>query len=346
MKSARILSSIGLIALAGCNEFDPRLYEQVELAASARASSDSCVEATVPLITSSPDVAQVDLASMDDSWQVANCAQGRAAGNDGFFAVDMEQGQKFHFHVNALDLIDPVLYVVDSCDERVCQPLNSASSCASDKEHLSFLAPRTGRYFVGVDSTDPGGGRVELLAISPVCGDLEKQHSESCDDGNLEGGDGCDERCRLEIPRSQSLAQEPNDDLPGANVLNIGALPTAFSVRGVLEGPCDPEVFTFTVPSAAHATVRLLNAAGTPCAGLHPELAVDLQLLEGLVSVAQGQPSPDNECPSLPAHPLQPATDSAQPAWLSTTYHVRIAAHGPADVPALEYVLEIDIAAP
>jgi cysteine-rich repeat protein len=343
MKSVRIRTSIALIALAGCNEFDPRLYEQVELAATASASSDTCVEATVPLIASSPDARQIDLAPMDDSWQVANCAEGRAAGNDGFFAVDMEQGQKFHFHVTALDLIDPVLYVVDTCDERVCQPLNSASSCANDKEHLSFLAPRAGRYFVGVDSAEPGGGRVELLAISPVCGDGEKQHSEACDDGNVVGGDGCDARCRLELSGTQALAQEPNDDVPGANVFAVAAVPAALGVRGVLESPCDPEVFTFTVPSAAQVTVRMLNAAGNTCTALHPEQRVELHLLQGLTSVAQGQPMAGNACPSLGPHPLQATSEEAQPAWLSTTYHVRLATHGPADAPPLEYVLAIDI---
>jgi cysteine-rich repeat protein len=344
MMRALVPCSLALLSLSGCNEFDPQLYRQVELAAAA--SSDNCIEADVPLVSSSPEFVQLDLAEMGDSWQVANCAEDRAAGNDGFFAVDMEQGQKFHFHVNALDAIDPVLYVVDSCDERVCQPLQSASSCPGDKEHLSFLAPRAGRYFVGVDSVDPGGGRIELLALSPVCGDGDRQHSEACDDGNLDGGDGCDERCRIEIAASHELAQEPNDDLPGANVLAVDALPASLRVRGVIEGPCDPEMFTFTVPRPAHATVRVLDRDGNACAGLDPERRIDLQLLQGQTSVVQGQASADNECPSVPAHPLEAASARAQPAWLGSSYHVRLAIRGPTDTAPFEYLLEIDISEP
>lgn len=341
MSRARAVVWLLAFALHGCDEFDPALYERVEL--SAHQGSDDCREDEVPTLESSADFTRLDLAPLDDSWQVANCAGGLAPGNDAFFAVDMEQGQKFHFHVNALDAIDPVLYVVDSCDERVCQPLHSAS-CPGSKEHLSFLAPRKGRYYIGVDSADPGGGNLELLAISPVCGDGDKQHSESCDDANNASGDGCDARCRLEIPAAHHLAMEPNDDLPGANVLQVGDLPATLSVRGVLEGPCDPEVFSFSVPRAAEAAVRVLGPTGAACTKLNPEVRIELHLLSGLVSVAQGQPTEDNACPSLPPYALLPARGTAEPAWDESTYHVRLATRGPEDAPPLEYVLEIDIA--
>jgi cysteine-rich repeat protein len=329
-----------LLALHGCDEFDPDLYRQAEL--SVRESADACREASAPMIESSPDFMKLDLATLDDSWQVANCAEGLAPGNDGFFAVDMEQGQKFHFHVNALDAIDPVLYVVDSCDERVCQPLNAAS-CPGSKEHLSFLAPRDGRYYVGVDSADPGGGHVELLAISPVCGDGEKQHSEACDDSNLADGDGCDARCRLEIAEANHVAIEPNDDLPGANVLTVGELPATLRVSGVLEGACDPEVFTFSVPRAAEAAVRVLGPTGEVCSELG-ELRMELQLLSGLISVAQGQPTEDNACPSLSPYAMRPRDDDSQPVWAEDTYHVKLAGRGPQDAAPFEYTLEIEIA--
>jgi hypothetical protein len=130
MNRARPLYWLLPLALGGCDEFDPDLYR--EAGRSVRESADACQEASAPMIDSSPDFMRLDLAALDDSWQVANCAEGLAPGNDGFFAVDMEQGQKFHFHVNAIDAIDPVLYVVDSCDERVCQPLNAAS-CPGSK---------------------------------------------------------------------------------------------------------------------------------------------------------------------------------------------------------------------
>jgi cysteine-rich repeat protein len=339
MSRVRVLPYLVLLALHGCDEFDPALYQQVELA--ARQGADACREASAPELVSSPEFVRVDLAALDDSWQVANCAEGLAPGNDGFFAVDMEQGQKFHFHVNALDAIDPVLYVVDSCDERVCQPLNAAASCPGGKEHLSFVAPRAGRYYVGVDGADPGGGEVELLAISPRCGDGEKEHSEACDDGNRRAGDGCDSSCRLEIAPAQHVEREPNDDLSGGNVLAVGALPATLTVRGMIEGPCDPEVFTFGVPSPAEVSVRVLGPAGAGCA-VHPELRVELQLLSGSISVARGLPE-DDACPSLPPYALLPEDDAARPVSAETTYHVRLAALGPEGVPPIDYTLEIDL---
>lgn len=338
--------SVGLwfvwLALAGCDGFDPALYQRAQ----AASASDACRQDEPPVLASSTEFAQLDLAQLDDSWQVDNCAHGGASGNDAFFAVEMEQGQKFHFHVNALDAIDPVLYVVDSCDERVCQPLHAASACASDKEHLSFLAPRAGRYYVGVDSVDPGGGRVEVLAISPTCGDGEKQHSEACDDGNLEPGDGCDARCRFELPESGRAALEPNDGLADGNVLALSAPPSSFRIRGTLEGSCDPEVFTFSLPAQTQVAIRMLDETGEACAALHPEVSVDMQLFSGQVSIAQGRPQDDNACPVIATVSLPAADDTAHLPSSSTTHHVQLSTRGPADAPPLAFTLDIELGAP
>lgn len=342
MKPRRAALPLLLLALTGCDEFDPELYQR----AHAIRAADTCRQDEVSVLASSAEFVKLDLSALEDSWQVQNCAQGGASGNDAFFAVDMEQSQKFHFHVNALDPIDPVLYVVDSCDERVCQPLHAASACASDKEHLSFLAPRAGRYYVGVDSADPGGGRVEVLAISPTCGDGEKQHSEACDDGNLDAGDGCDALCRFEIPESDRTALEPNDSLADGNVLSLPAAPSRFRVRGSLEGPCDPDVFTFSVPARAQATIRMLDETGAPCAALPPELSVDMQLFSGQTSVAQGRPQDGNACPVIAAASLDPAAGAAHLPQSSTTHHVQLAVRGLAEVPPLAFTLEIELAAP
>lgn len=340
MSRSRLLLALPFACLlpgSGCDGFDPALYQR----ALTRQSSDACVERDVPLLPSSAEFVRLDLADYDDSWQVATCSDGQALGNDVFFAVDMQQGQKFHFHVNALDAIDPVLYVVDSCDERVCQPLNAASSCPNDKEHLSFLAPREGRYYIGVDSADPGGGRVELLALSPQCGNGVKEHSEACDDGNVHSGDGCDRRCRIEIPASDRAAQEPNDDPSGGNVLALGPAPSTFRVRGTIESPCDPEVFSFASPEGARVTVRVLDAAGEACVAPPPEVHLDVQLLEGLTPIAVGQAGGDGACPAIASRALRPAESADAPPWVPASYHVRLATRAPADAPPLPFTLEL-----
>lgn len=349
---ARLLSICTLL-LAACDMYDPGLYRDAQGVARA---ADACSVADVPLLTPSNAVLAVTLESLDDSWQVANCGSLRAEGNDGFFAVDIDAGRKVHFHVNAVDPIDPVLYVVDSCDERGCQPLHAASHCPGDKEHLSFIAPRTSRYYVGVDSVDPGGGRIELLAIAPRCGDADKEHSESCEDGNTKTGDGCDAFCRHEIVESGRNEVEPNDDLSSGNVLGVLGVASGaadddapaerrFSIVGTLEGPCDPEVFSFAVASEHVASIRLLAGSGdAQCRSLDPQLEVEMRLFEGLSMVAQARSAtPERACPSIEGERLAQAENATVAPAAEATYHIELRALGPIDAAPLDYTLEIEL---
>jgi cysteine-rich repeat protein len=305
--------------IAGCDMFDPALYQEAQ---SLEVSSDACIESAVPLLQPSAGLVPMALDGMSDNWQVQNCGTAAAIGNDAFFAVDLEVGRKLHVHVNALDAVDPVVYIVDSCDERVCQPLNAASRCPGGKEHLSFVAPRTDRYFVGVDSLDPGGGLVEVLAITPQCGDGAKEHGEACEDGNTARGDGCDAACRNEIGASDRVELEPNDDLTSGNVLvSLGEV-TSFRVRGTLEGPCDPEVFSFEVPRQTNLVVGLFSAEGDGCAA-PGAVAVELVLYQGFVEIARAV-SDAQGCVGLPVKPLQARVESGALPEAASTYHVQV----------------------
>jgi cysteine-rich repeat protein len=325
-----------LIALTACDMFDPALYREAQ---SLAVASDVCIESDVPVLEPSDGILHITLDDMSDDWQVANCGMQPALGNDSFFAVDLEAGRKLHIHVNAIDALDPTVYVVDSCDERVCQPLNAASHCPGGKEHLSFMAPLSDRYFVGVDSVDPGGGRVEVLAIAPVCGDGTKDHGEPCEDGNTDRGDGCDDYCRNEVAASERTELEPNDDLATGNVLTSLGEAASFVVRGTVEGPCDPEVFSFDIPHPATTRVRLLNADGERCAA---PAGVELVLYQGLLEVARAMRD-EQGCLELEVAPFpERAAPGVAPAAPST-YNVQLRAQ-PADEPApFSYVLAIDL---
>jgi cysteine-rich repeat protein len=325
-----------LLALSACDMFDPELYRQAQSLAIA---SDVCIESNVPVLEPSDRILQITLEEMSDDWQVLNCGMQPALGNDSFFAVDLEAGRKLHIHINAIDAIDPTVYVVDSCDERVCQPLNAASFCPGGKEHLSFLAPLSGRYFVGVDSVDPGGGRVEVLAISPVCGDGTKDHGEPCEDGNTDRGDGCDDYCRNEIAASERTELEPNDDLASGNVLTSFGEAASFVVRGTIEGPCDPEVFSFELARPATAHIQLLSGSGEGCAA---PAGMELVLYQGLLEVARAtrdeQGCLELEVAPFPAR-IAPGVAPAAPS----TYHVQLRAL-PSDEPVpFGYALAIDL---
>lgn len=323
-----LLPLAALIALTACDMFDPELYRKAQSLAIA---SDVCIESDVPVLEPSDGVMQIALDDLSDDWQVANCAQ-PALGNDSFFAVDLEAGHKLHIHVKAIDAVDPTVYVVDSCDERVCQPLNAASYCPEGKEHLSFLAPLTDRYFIGVDSADPGGGRVEVLAIAPVCGDGTKDHGEPCEDGNTVPGDGCDAYCRNEIAVSERTEIEPNDDLASGNVLTSIGDAAGFVVRGTVEGPCDPEVFSFELARSESATIRLLSATGQGCVALGADSGVELILYQGLLEVARAV-SDEQGCATLEVVPFPALASSDVAPAATSTYHVQLRAP-PSDEPA------------
>lgn len=326
-----------LISIAGCDMFDPALYQNAQTLAIA---SDVCVETQVPVLEPSAGVLRLSLDGMSDDWQVANCGAQQAVGNDGFFAVDLEAGRKLHVHVNALDAVDPAVYIVDSCDERVCQPLNSASRCPGEKEHLSFLAPLTDRYFVGLDSVDPGGGRIEVLAIAPQCGDGQKEHGEPCEDGNVTGGDGCDAYCRNEIAAHDRGEVEPNDDLASGDVLTSIAGDLAglasYRVRGTLEGPCDPEVFTFDLPEPGMLDVRVLDASGAACVG------AELILYQGLIEVARAMPDSDG-CSALEGVAVIAREVSGAAPTAASTYHVQLRSPAAVEPVPLSYTLAIEL---
>ncbi|MCO4763234.1 MAG: lamin tail domain-containing protein, partial [Myxococcales bacterium] len=46
----------------------------------------------------------------------------------------------------------------------------------------------------------PGDGCDEKCQVEVECGDGDKEGSEECDDGNKTSGDGCDDKCKLEAP--------------------------------------------------------------------------------------------------------------------------------------------------
>ncbi|MDD9934906.1 MAG: hypothetical protein OXT09_14950 [Myxococcales bacterium] len=329
----RFLLTLPLLFVLACDEFDPALYQAAEDGVQL---ANSCAEDSLPVMVPDGEFFRVNLETLSDNWQVDNCTADGARGNEGFFAVEIEADRRYHFHVNAIDVVDPIVYVVDSCDERVCQALHTASDCASDREHLSFIAPRDGRYFIGVDGTDDGGGMVEILAVAPNCGNGDKEHSEACDDGNDEDGDGCSASCRLEIERSGREGREPNDDFISANFLMLDS-ESVFSVRGNVQSPCDPEMYALQPPSDGNLSLRVLGPGGDPCDGITPETTLELELFEGLESIARHRAAP-GECPELLDEPVTAEDGDGNPV----EYFARLISKGN-DIPEVEYTLELTL---
>ncbi|MEM9067980.1 MAG: DUF4215 domain-containing protein [Myxococcota bacterium] len=286
------LGLLVLLPLFGCELFPKNLI-----------LSDQC-SADLPVIPRDGFDVVVDLTGFrNDISDRVECLNGNTPGPDGFFAVDMRAGEKWHFHVrNTLaDGLNPAIYVLDSnCDQRTCGEGEGIDLCGDNRdEHLSFVADRDGIFVVGIDSRDNDPGMYELLAVRPVCGDNNVEHSETCDDGNLDPGDGCDELCRHEISDTRTEEREPNDDNSGANVVDLSGGSAMANAR--LANECDPDRYLLSVPAGA-IDIELRADGGGACSA-ESGVTLTVENSAGRV-VATGAPEGDGVCPVLRATDL------------------------------------------
>jgi hypothetical protein len=275
---------------------------------------------------------QVDTSRFEsDLATLPNClGETPAPGNDTFFAVDMLEGQKWHFHAKvASDAIDPAIYVLDSCsDERSCQNTYfGINACGpGENEHFSFIAPISGRYYVGIDSLLAGGEPIDVYAVHAECGNLVKEHSEFCDDGNADPLDGC-HQCRPVVLLDRAEI-EPNDGPLDANLVRFVDGSGRREITGTLGSHCDFDFFELEVPPSTLASVSF--GGDVDCGRVHLETR------------EPGAPNPFAVPEADPRSPCALADPTPLPAG---TYLVRVAARrepglGPL---GLDYTLEIDI---
>jgi cysteine-rich repeat protein len=298
----------------GCDVFDERLYLEADAGTPAQDSgpedagpsvflADVCNDADVPVLLSFNDFLDTDTTSLEnDYFELATCLGRNAAGNDGFFAIDMIAGQKWHFHVKVTpgSSADPAVYVLgQSCDPRECQPGDGLNECiAGQDEHFSFVPDRTDRFLIGVDTIGNGGEALQVLAVRPVCGDGTKEHSESCDDSNTDMGDGCDGSCRAEIPNAgatdPNAEVEPNDEpFVNANIVDVSA--GAVRVTGQLGSKCDFDSFGIVVPAGGSVRATLTTPSGEACPAGSPDLRLTLRDPGGFTEVGRV----DGGCPAI-----------------------------------------------
>lgn len=313
----------------GCNVFDESLIP--EEGTTSGALGEDCLGANIPTFDSLNDFRQIDTSVLRNDRYELSCVGQSAVGNDGFFAVEMTGGKKWHFHVKvtAGTTADPTVYVLDSgCQDSVCQRGWGLNECvAGQDEHFSFFPPRDGRYFVGVDSITEGGEAMQVLAVQPECGNNVKEHSETCDDGNLDAGDGCDELCRNELISSTSEV-EPNDEpTANANVLPLGD--DGARATGQVGGKCDFDSYAITVPEGA----ALAAAVTGECS-----FALSLQLVDpdGLRPLATVE-TPAGECPTITGEESFASNLSAG------VYFLRLTTQSETEPTPLDYGLDVHL---
>jgi cysteine-rich repeat protein len=333
--NAVVLGAALSASLGGCNVFDAKLWMDAVVPADA-AVPDAAAEDTMPptpdaaedTMPPAPDTTPMVLTDRcedsmtitsqggmtlaidttgfkNDYSELAMCTGHDLPGNDGFVTVQMAAGEKWHVHVTPLTPgFDPAIYILSSCDPRACSPITATDECGPNKsEHLSFIAPETGMYKVGIDSMT-GGGMATMALLRPTCGNGMVEHSETCDDGNTTSGDGCDSLCRKELAAANVSETEPNDDPRAANVVLGADRPGGTTVTGTVASRCDHDMYSVTVPPMT--TLRAtLSATAMPCNSDGVTIKLLLLSADGQTPV-NANLTATNDCPALEATNLPP----------------------------------------
>lgn len=238
------------------------------------------------------------------------CTGKAARGADGFFSVEMEFGDTWHFHISPDRAFfdetgiprNPVLYVLDeTCDIRNCPRGHDICEDNAD-EHFTFTSTDSGTTVVhiGVDDRFSGGGVYRFEAIKTVCGNGERQHGKAC----IKGEEDCDENCRpLLDPENPIETTVSHAEFTSANVVQFADpdSPSA-SVRGVLAG-CEPDFYLVKVPEDGIVEATLLTEDEEDCPDNAPAIVLEL-FDDELVPILDERTDGENGCPSITSDPL------------------------------------------
>lgn len=334
MSSIRKSASLALALLPGCiNNFDPSLYmtdASVGDAGPTLTYVDICTSIVPSVIPTGTTVFSLDTTSAADNLRnLTGCLGTETVGNDVFMAFDALPNERWHFHVRqtAPADVDPALYILDDCDERACQETRAINACRGGaNEHLSFVAPAAGgRFIVGVDSVGTGGFTGTLEIYRPTCGNGTAEHSENCDDGNTNDGDGCDALCRRELTEIPLTEFGVNDDFYASNhILDVAGAVVLGDV-----GACDVDVYAVTLAAGSTVDVELTGRGGGACPSGAPEMRMSMLAPSGTVEVLV---APQAACPTMSFN--VPAAG---------TYFVRLTSP---DARPFDYDLRFDVTSP
>lgn len=263
---------IALAVLGGCNVVSPEHLNELRGRDGGQDETDgggfppldeTCLGPGVTprmLVRDTTTRIMVDTTSYSNDNSSACGADTR--GNDAFVAIDVQAGSIWHFHLTAITPDrQPMLYFAKagSCDARECEYVSTACTGPGD-EHFAFEASESGTWYVGIDDSATGGGVYRLDAYNPSCGDGVEMHGEACDDGNMEGGDGCDRKCRVELSTLRTGEDEPNDNRVEANAI-LFPPSNELEITGTIGGPAActySDVFATTVPDMGNVEVTVL----------------------------------------------------------------------------------------
>jgi hypothetical protein len=341
-----------LLALGapGCFVFDESLYLErdagggtTDAGAPALELADTC-SGEVPVATF-PDGATswlraFDTTALRSDHSNLTCTGRPSPGPEGFFAIDMAAGERWHIHVRRSSAgADPVLFVLRGiCDERNCDRPNGLDACRADSdEHLSIQATSAGRYFVGIDSANDAGFTGSVEVFRPLCGNGTQEHGESCEPG-VDPSLTCTDQCRV-LLSGVAQEHEVNDDARMANELDVTS--GVMSVGGRIGALCELDVYAVDVPAGGGSLrASLRTAGGADCPADTPAAALQLVGPDGIVVLGEGTARGASTCPSIDD------TDTFADALAEGRYHLRIYALNDEIARPFDYSLRVELVTP
>lgn len=197
----------------------------------------------------------------------SSCGSREAPGNDGFIAIDVLGSEQWHFHVIPDPSVagqdrDPFIYLLDSTCRNTDCSFSSDQCRGPGDEHFAFVAPSDGRFYLGIDDRNPGGGVYLIEAIKLACGDGMRVHGEACD-----GTTTCNSACREILSDTRPTEQIPDDNEIEGNFVQMPAS-NEIIISGTIGGDLCvyPDVFNFSVPAGlTNLQVDVLKTDMTVC---------------------------------------------------------------------------------
>ena len=219
--------------------------------------TDAGPDDTIPLVACGNAAAHVFADSTGGQVRVdttglsnrnSSCGSRAAPGNDGFIAIDVVAGEQWHFHVVPDPSVagqdrDPFIYLLDStCRNTDCVSFSDQCRGPGD-EHFAFVAPSSGRFFLGIDDRNTEGGIYLIEAIKLACGDGTRVHGEACDSTST-----CNRDCREIVSVTRPNEQIPDDNEIEGNYIEMPAS-NDITIGGTIGGDLCvyPDVFNFTM---------------------------------------------------------------------------------------------------
>jgi len=219
---------------------------------------NSCGAKDMYLLHDTHPAVEVSTVGFTDDISSTRCLP-TVPGPEGWLAVDMVSGDRWHFHVQPTNSVaqgqavqNPALYMRQDCgdDRASCNAGTFLDLCGNGQdEHFTFEATSTTRWLFALDDVNGAAGSYLLTVAKPVCRNGILEHNEACEDDDAENGDGCSSDCRVELLTDNLTHSEFNDDWTTANILYLVNLNTPQSVLGDIGGFCDKDMFGFNVPS-------------------------------------------------------------------------------------------------